>query len=212
VARAHSFWMIVDGTVPTAFRARSREDLLPTLRQLQRTQPEAAVVWFEAGRTWESQDAAREARELRRRAARDRKPSWRPGGAHVDPREKYKMTRDQKRARFKKRAAFDRRPPEGAGPTVPSIPPDTANPPRNEKPAGDRPFTRRPTRSFDQRERRPKPEGFERDPDRRPERPDPKAPRRKPWAAAKSAGGWKARPRPKAPWKPRGPRGPKGSS
>lgn len=203
MARAHSFWMIVDGTVPTAFRARSREDLLPTLRQLQRTQPEAAVVWFEAGRTWESQDAAREARELRRRAARDRTPNWRPGGAHVDPREKYKLTRDQKRARFKKRAAFDRRPPEDAGPPVPPI---------KERPAGDRPFTSRPPRSFDHRERRPKPQGFEQDPGSRPDRPGQKPSARKPWSAGRGAAGWKARPKPRAPWKPRGPRGPKGKS
>ena len=192
--------MIVDGTVPTAFRGRRREDLLPTLHQLQRTQPHVAVVWFEAGRTWESPAAAREARELRRRMARERKPSWRPGGAHTDPREKYKLTRDQKRARFKKRAAYDRRSPEDAGPPV------------KDRPAGDRPYTSRPPRPFDQRERRPKPHGFGRDSDRKPDRPGPKPPGRKPWSAAKSTGGWKARPRTRAPWKPRGPRGPKGNS
>jgi hypothetical protein len=108
---AHSFWVIVHGTVPTAFRARHREDLLPTLVQLQHTQPDVSLVWFESGRTWESPEVAREALEARRRLARERKPTWRPGGSHVDPREKYKRTRDQKRARFKERAKSHNGPP-----------------------------------------------------------------------------------------------------
>ena len=116
MAQAHSFWMIIDGAVPTAFRARDREDLLPTLNQLLRTQPGVKLVWFEGGRSWDSPEAAKEARELRRRESRGRKPTWRPGGAHVDPREKYKISRDDKRARFKKRATFERQRSEEGGP------------------------------------------------------------------------------------------------
>ena len=40
----HSFWIIVSGATPTSFRARRAEDLLPTLRQLQRTQPDTALA------------------------------------------------------------------------------------------------------------------------------------------------------------------------
>lgn len=135
MAPAHSFWLIVDGAVPTAFRARHREDLLPTLHQLQRTQPNVALLWFERGRTWESPAAAREALAERRRLARERKPGWRPGGSHADPRAKYALTRDQKRARFKQRATRDWRDQKNSRPSESSSPA-----------APNRPFKRRPPR------------------------------------------------------------------
>ena len=103
MAAPHSFWVIVDGTTPTAFRARQREDLVPTLKQLQRTQPAVVLMWFDRGQLWESPIAAREALKMKRRLRSDRGPAWRPGGSHVDPRERFKLTRDQKRARFKRR-------------------------------------------------------------------------------------------------------------
>ena len=201
MAQAHSFWMIVDGAVPTAFRAREREDLLPTLHQLQRTQPGVKLVWFENGRSWDSPAAAREARELRRREARGRKPSWRPGGAHVDPREKYKLTRDAKRARFKKRATFDRQRAEGEAPP--------SGPLRRERPSGDRTFRRSPAkphsrddRSFGSDDRPPKRAW-------KPTGAGPAAPARsRPKSPWKPKGPW----RPKGPWKPRGPKGPRGRS
>jgi hypothetical protein len=99
----HSFWVIVDGTTPTAFRARQREDLVPTLKQLQRTQPAVVLRWFHRGQLWDSPIAAVEAMKAKRRLRSDRGPAWRPGGTHVDPRERFKLTRDQKRARFKRR-------------------------------------------------------------------------------------------------------------
>lgn len=103
MAAPHSFWVIVDGTTPTAFRARQREDLVPTLKQLQRTQPAVVLRWFDRGQLWESPIAAREALKMQRRLRSDRGPGWRPGGSHADPRERFKLTRDQKRARFKRR-------------------------------------------------------------------------------------------------------------
>lgn len=99
----HAFWVIVDGTTPTSFRAKHRDDLVPTLTQLRRTQPAVVLRWFDRGQLWESPIAAREALEAKRRMRSDRPPTWRPGGSHVDPRERFKLTRDQKRARFKKR-------------------------------------------------------------------------------------------------------------
>lgn len=96
-----SYWVIVAGAQPTSFRARHAEDLLPTLRQLQRTQPGAALKWFERGRFWDSKEAAAAQARARRRPP-DRGPDWRPGGNHADPRARYKLTRDQKRARFKR--------------------------------------------------------------------------------------------------------------
>jgi hypothetical protein len=99
----HAFWVIVDGATPTAFRSKHRDDLVPTLKQLQRTQPAVVLRWFDRGRLWDSPLAAKEALRDRRRLRSDRGPGWRPGGSHADPRERYKLTRDQKRARFKKR-------------------------------------------------------------------------------------------------------------
>jgi hypothetical protein len=112
-------WIIVAGTEPTAFRAMEREELLPTLRQLQRTQPDATLKWFARGRLWESPEQAQDAGRQR---PPKRPAKWRPGGKHVDPRERYTLTRDQKRARFKRRlrpgdaapsSGERRRPPEG---------------------------------------------------------------------------------------------------
>jgi hypothetical protein len=99
----HEFWVIVSGAVVSAFRAREREDLLPTLKQLQRTQPDAALKWFQRNRLWDSPAHAAEALERRHKSGSGRGRGWRPGGSHVDPRARYQLTRDEKRARFKKR-------------------------------------------------------------------------------------------------------------
>jgi hypothetical protein len=103
VSAGHSFWIIVSGNTPTSFRARHSEDLLPTLRQLQRTQPDTVLKWFERGRLWDSPEAAREDLRARRRTASGRNREWRPGGDHKDPRARFKIPRDVKRARFKER-------------------------------------------------------------------------------------------------------------
>jgi hypothetical protein len=114
MAGRHAYWVIVTGQDATAFRARHAEDLLPTLKQLQRTQPDAVLKWFERSRLWRSPEeaaSALKAPQRRRPSARGRE--WRPGGDHRDPRAKYQLTRDEKRARFKKRRAFGTR-PDGA--------------------------------------------------------------------------------------------------
>ena len=98
------YWIIVSGVTPTAFRSRRKEDLLPTLKQLQRTQPDTILRWFDRGRSWSSPEEARDARLARARAAKSRTRDWRPGGDHKDPRARFKVTRDQKRAQFKRRS------------------------------------------------------------------------------------------------------------
>ena len=98
----HTYWVIVSGTDATAFRARRPEDLLPTLKQLQRTQPDAVLKWFERGRLWESpEQALADLRGPRAKPMRGR--GWRPGGNHVDPRARFEVSRDEKRRRFKQR-------------------------------------------------------------------------------------------------------------
>ena len=103
MAKRFCCWVIVSGGQPTAFRSRDTESLLPTLRQLQRTQPDSILKWFDRGRLWTSPEEARDALRDRRRAPSPRGRDWRPGGSHADPRAKYKLSRDQKRARFKHR-------------------------------------------------------------------------------------------------------------
>jgi hypothetical protein len=124
MAGRHAFWLILDGDTPTSFRSVLRDDLIPTLVQLQRKQPAARLQWFERGQLWESPDAAKLALKMRRTdPSPGRGRDWRPGGSHKDPRAKYKLTRDQKRARWKKgigrkdKPEFGRRDAESARPS-----------------------------------------------------------------------------------------------
>src|SRR5436190_15610498 len=100
-----AFWTIIVDDQPTAFRAPVREDLLPTLTQLHRQHPTAVIKWFQRGRLWETPGDAMDASKPPRRTA-----GWRPGGAHKDPRDQYKVPRDVKRARWASQAADGRGP------------------------------------------------------------------------------------------------------
>ena len=100
---AKSYWIIVAGNTPTAFRAREEADLIPTLRQLQRTQSNVTLAWFERNRLWTSPAAAEENLMRKRREHVGRTKGWRPGGAHSDPKERRELSRDQRRELWKKR-------------------------------------------------------------------------------------------------------------
>src|SRR5687768_424628 len=144
----HSFWVILIGKTPTSFRAKEREDLVPTLRQLQRTQSDVTLRWFERGKVWESPEAAIGAAKLAATEAREkRSKEWRPGGEHRDPKARFELTRDQKRAKFKRdRPGKDERPDDR--PASPFGP----RPPRGPRP--DRPWSdRSKPASFRQRDR-----------------------------------------------------------
>jgi len=65
----YKYWTILIDQQPTAFRAQTRDELLPTLYQLRRKSPDSVLKWFERGRLWDSPDDARMA-ELRRRDKR----------------------------------------------------------------------------------------------------------------------------------------------
>jgi hypothetical protein len=118
--------VIVSGQQPTSFRAREREDLVPTLTQLLRTQPDTKLMYFDQGKLWETSEAADEAFAASRGLRRGR--DWRPGGEHKDPRAKYDIPRDVRRARFKERQSRDRWEPRPGG----DRPPDDR--PRDERP------------------------------------------------------------------------------
>jgi hypothetical protein len=201
MARSHAFWVILAGAVPTAFRSPKREDLLPTLHQLQRTQQNVTLMWFDRGRVWESPEAARAALVAKRHQFPDRKADWRPGGSHRDPRARYQLSRDEKRARFKRRLG---RPPLESRSDKPFTPrSDKPFAPRSDKPYGSRPDRPNDNRPPGDRWKKPKPFG------KRPFRPHGDRPfrphgDRPPSGTAKPFGR-----RPPGKFRPRGPRGPK---
>lgn len=147
MARGHAFWVILIGAVPTAFRADDRETLVPTLHQLQRTQADVTLRWFDRGRLWDSPSEARDSLQVQRRRPDGRGREWRPGGTHQDPRDKYKITRDQKRARFKQNLGRPAKPlnwKPASSETDRPAPETRAKEPRpiNWKPAGSSPSPR----------------------------------------------------------------------
>ena len=95
------YWTIVLGTEPTSFRASEADELLPTLTQLRRKHPDASLRWFQRGRLWLSPDDAKAALARERSDARGRPATWRPGGKHVDPRQKYIDAKKAKWTKFK---------------------------------------------------------------------------------------------------------------
>jgi hypothetical protein len=150
----YTYWTIIVGGQPTAFRAASQEELLPTLKQTRVRQPDAVMKWFARGKLWNSPEEASAALRQERQGERGerRGSGWRPGGDHEDPRARFKVPRDVKRQRFADR--LHREPPEGkvdrdGRPSRPSgerpFRPKTGRPAR---PHGDRPFSSREDRPF----------------------------------------------------------------
>jgi hypothetical protein len=122
----HHYWTIILEGKPTAFRAHAQDELIPTLRQLQARHPDAVLRWFARGRLWESQEQERAAMLARRRPkvspADERRPrAWRPGGEHKDPRDRFKLPRDEKRRRFAQNLRRDRPAPPGPGDQSPGF-------------------------------------------------------------------------------------------
>ena len=85
----YAYWTIIIDDKPTAFRAQKREDLLPTLKQLSRANPNIVMKWFARGRLWDSPEQAQWAQANRPKPREPRGPGWRPGGTHKDPRARF---------------------------------------------------------------------------------------------------------------------------
>jgi len=90
-----AYWTILIDDGPTAFRARDPADLVPTLRQLQRTCGKVTMKWFARGRLWESPD---EQRSVERAAAEARRARKARGGKHRDPHARFTNTRAKLRS------------------------------------------------------------------------------------------------------------------
>ena len=96
----YAYWTILIDDKPTAFRARVREELLPTLHQLRRTNDNVALRWFARGRLWDTPEQAEWARRnVPKAGAQGRGRDWRPGGAHKDPRARFARKKDTRHAR-----------------------------------------------------------------------------------------------------------------
>ncbi|HSC28099.1 MAG TPA: hypothetical protein VLD67_12540 [Vicinamibacterales bacterium] len=103
-----AYWTIILEGKPTAFRARTRDELLPTFTQLKTRHPDVVMKWFARGRLWDSPEDERELTRRGRAGSERRGPDWRPGGAHRDPRERFQIPRDEKRQRFAARLRRER--------------------------------------------------------------------------------------------------------
>jgi hypothetical protein len=86
----YAYWTILIDNRPTAFRAREKEEMLPTFHQLRRTNRDVVLKWFARGRLWETPEAAQAAGRETAVAREKRGSDWRPGGAHQDPRDRFK--------------------------------------------------------------------------------------------------------------------------
>jgi hypothetical protein len=85
-----AYWTILIDGAPTAFRARERDDLVPTFTQLKRTNDDVVMKWFAQGRLWDSPEAQQAHAHRPRKPVEKRGRDWRPGGQHRDPRARFK--------------------------------------------------------------------------------------------------------------------------
>jgi hypothetical protein len=86
----YAYWTILIDGQATAFRAREREELLPTFNQLARKNTDIVMRYFARGRLWDNPEQAQWANRNPtpgRTEPRDR--GWRPGGQHTDPRARF---------------------------------------------------------------------------------------------------------------------------
>ena len=160
----HTYWTIIVGNQPTAFRSATQDDLLPTLRQLQSKHPDAAMMWFARGRLWRSEEEARAAFD------RDRQPRWRDrpqGDRPREPRPERPDRPQDDRPRAPKPEWRDR--PQGDRPRGPK--PDWRDRPQGDRPRGPKPEWR--DRPQGDRPRGPKPEWRDRPQGDRPRGPKP---------------------------------------
>ena len=193
------YWTILIDGKPTAFRAREKAELLPTVAQLKRTNQDVVIKWFARAKLWDSPEAELAAQYAPVRPPEKRNRDWRPGGAHKDPRDRFKKKNRPERAWSEEERDRDQaRRPKPSGPpqgdrrpwSKPSGPPRGDRKPWQNKPSGpahnDRPWQTKPTGPrADRKPWNPKLSGPPRG-DRRPWTPKPPsagAPRgdRKPW-------------------------------
>ena len=116
----YAYWTILIDQKPTAFRAREREELLPTFHQLRRKNTDVVMKWFARGRLWESPEAAQVAHRAPKPPLEKRGRDWRPGGEHRDPRDRFKQRAQAQGARSTGKPSWRDRPgPKASAPKPP---------------------------------------------------------------------------------------------
>src|SRR5512143_1413048 len=85
----YAYWTILIDGKATAFRAKEREELLPTLNQLRRKNDDVTLRYFARGKLWDSPEQALWANRNAQGLGEKRDRDWRPGGAHRDPRARF---------------------------------------------------------------------------------------------------------------------------
>src|SRR3954470_14528173 len=106
----YAYWTILIDGKATAFRAKEREELLPTFNQLRRKNTDVALRYFSRGKLWDSPEQAQWAAQNARGSGEKRGAGWRPGGTHEDPRARF----DKKRKKDNSRGADSRAAGAGA--------------------------------------------------------------------------------------------------
>ena len=160
----YAYWTILIDDKPTAFRAREREELQPTFVQLQRKNTNVTMQWFARGKLWASREAERDDFQTQKHAAAAPRPrsadrpadrpeggerrgsDWRPGGAHTDPRDRFKKKNRPERAWSEKDPATQRD-RDKPGYVAPAAREPRGDRPWQDKPRGDRPWSNKPSGS-----------------------------------------------------------------
>jgi hypothetical protein len=70
----YAYWTILVDDQPTAFRAGSQEDLMPTFKRLQAKHGSAKMMWFQNGKLWASRLDAQEYLRMRGERGRSADP------------------------------------------------------------------------------------------------------------------------------------------
>ena len=158
----YSYWTIIAGGLPTAFRAAEKDELLPTYARIKQKHPDAEMKWFARGKLWESPESARAATRRPEQppsgvSSPSRGREWRPGGEHRDPRQKYRDAKtarnvDRRKQKFERKRQFEQSGPVAQQPSRKPLGPRLGprrqgkdERPRQMSPRMDRP-DREPTR------------------------------------------------------------------
>jgi hypothetical protein len=129
----HTYWTILFGNQPTAFRSAEREELLPTFKQIQAKHPDAVMRWFARGRLWKSPEEARDTLDRPRydRPRDDRGPRPESQGRSAKPAGDWRDKPQGDRSRGPK-PEWQQRDPRAPRP-------EWRDKPRSDHPPSDRP-------------------------------------------------------------------------
>src|SRR5215471_6903277 len=67
-----TYWTIIFGGQPTSFRSGTRDELMPTFKQIEAKHPDAQLRFFARGKLWYSEEEAQAALIRERFEKRDR--------------------------------------------------------------------------------------------------------------------------------------------